>query len=168
MIILFLYSKKLVLTLVSLMLVCGVQGIVNSQDEPSAPTTKVLSGGEMRERVLPLVVLIESNSGSGSGVVVGTPDSKMVILTNEHITRGADVVTVYFIASDSEGRYIRDRGFYLELSNKSMLRRLGYITNGRVIAEDSEADVAIIRPSGRPRTADWYIFDKQNLDPQGY
>ena len=152
--------KLIVLTVAIVLLVCGVQEVCYSQDPPP----KVMSAGEMRERVLPVVVLIKSNSGSGSGVVVETGDGEKVVLTNEHITRGDDVVTVYFIASDSEGRYIRDRGFYLELSNKSVLRRLGYITNGRVIAEDSEADVAIIRPSGFPRTAGWFIFDKEHLD----
>ena len=157
-----LHRKIFVLTLVSLLLVCGIQGICYSQE---APPPKVMSAGEMRERVLPVVVLIESNNGSGSGVVVEIPDGKKVVLTNEHITRGDDVVTVYFIASDSEGRYIRDRGFYLELNNKSVLRRLGYITKGRVVAEDSEADVAIIRPGGFPRTAGWFTYKKkEDLD----
>ena len=67
----------------------------------------------MRERVLPAVVLIKCNDGSGgSGVVVKVPDGNKFVLTNEHITRGNDMVKVYFLASDSKGRYIRDREFY--------------------------------------------------------
>ena len=45
-----------------------------------------------------------------------------------------------------------------------MLRRLGYVTNGRVVAEDREADVAIIRPDGLPKAARWFTFEKKDLD----
>lgn len=79
------------------------------------------------------------------------------ILTNEHITRGNPTVKVYFTVYDLAGEVIQEPEFY---ENRVILEELGYISTGRVIAEDKEADVAVIRlDSDPPKTAKVIIYD---------
>ena len=119
-----LYRKPIVLTLATVLLVCGVQGVCYSQ-KISETSEKIMSASEMREYVLPTVVLIRSKHGSGSGVVIKSPSGKAFVLTNEHVIRGSDQVEVYFLAYDSNLNEIRDSEFYLGLKYyNTLLRRL--------------------------------------------
>ncbi len=155
------YRKIYVLALISLFLICVVQGIGYSQEVPVIPH-EVMSASEMRKNVLPTVVLIRSKDGSGSGVVIQSPSGKAFVLTNEHVTNGSDQVEVYFLAYDLNLNEIRDKEFYLGYYS-TLLRRLGYVTDGRVVAENKEADVAIIRPAGLPKTAKQFLLKNVNV-----
>ncbi len=145
-----LYRKILVLTLMTVLLVCGLQGVCHSQNVPET-SEKTITADEMRKNVLPSVVRIIVEKSKGSGVVIRS-SNKYFVLTNEHVTRGNDKVELHFLAHDSNQNGIRDREFYL---NMTVLRRLGYIADGRVVAEDKEADVAIISFTRFPKTAQY-------------
>lgn len=146
--------KLIVLTLATVLLICGVQEVCYSQ-EISGTSKKIMSASEMRKHVLPTVVLIRSKHASGSGVVVKSLGGKVFVLTNEHVIRGSDQVEVYFLAYDSNLNEIRDSEFY----DSTLLRRLGYVTDGRVVADNKEADIAIIHPTGLPKTAKWFLLN---------
>ena len=88
-------------------------------------------------------------------------DAKLA-LTNEHITEGHDEVDVFFPAYDSDDRFIQERDFY-KPGSRSVLRRLGYYTKGRVVAENRKTDVAIVILKGLPKTAK-EIKNDQNYD----
>ena len=154
---LILYRKVIVLTLAIVLLICGVQGVCYSQkvsETSNSSTSRPSNATEMRRKILPTVVLIKSDLRQGSGVVISTSDPShdgVSVLTNEHVTRNSDVVEVYFLAYDSDGNEIQEREFYLGAENHSVLVRLGYVTKGRVVAEDKETDVAIIHLRGRPK-----------------
>lgn len=152
------YRKFTVQLILTVLLVCRVQGICYSQEAPET-FKKIMSASEMRQYVLPTVVLIRSKNSQGSGVVIKSPSGKAFVLTNEHVIRGSDQVEVYFLAHDSNLNEIRDREFYLGARYYStLLRRLGYVTDGRVVADNKEADVAIIHPTGLPKTAKQFLL----------
>lgn len=142
--------KLIVLILAIVLLVCGLQGTCYSQNVPET-SEKIVNADQMRKLMLPSVVRIKSERSQGSGVVIRS-GNKYFVLTNEHITRSNDEVELYFLAHDLNQNEIRDGEFYL---NTTVLRRLGYITNGRVVAEDKEADVAIISFTRFPKTAQY-------------
>ena len=157
-----LHRKLIVLTLATVLWICGVQEVCYSQ-EISETSKKIMSASEMRKHVLPTVVFIRSKHARGSGVVVKSSGGKAFILTNEHVIRGSDQVEVYFLAYDSNLNEIRDSEFYLESKYSTLLRRLGYVTDGRVVADNKEADVAIIRPAAHPKTAKWFLLKDVNV-----
>ena len=132
-----------------------IDGLNSSNKNPGNQTKKPLSAAEIRERILPSVVLILAGDSSGSGVLFEAYDefsyAHEFILTNEHITRGKDAVEVYFAAYDITGKVIQEPAFY---ENRVILEQLGYISKGRVVSENREADLAIIRlESAPPKTA---------------
>ncbi len=157
---LILYRKLIVLTLATVLLICGVKGICYSQEVP-VPSHETMSASEMRKHVLPTVVLIRSKHSSGSGVIIKSPSGKAFVLTNEHVTRGNEQVEVYFLAYDLNLNEIRDSEFYLGYYS-TLLRRLGYVTDGRVVADNKETDVAIIHPTGLPKTVKLFLL--KNVD----
>ena len=133
---------------------CGMQGVCYSQ-EVSGTVNEVVSTTELRKKVLPTVVYIKSKEGYGSGVVIRTSEYNTFVLTNEHVTRGNDKVEVFFLAYDAKQNEIRDSEFYFGSQRaNTLLRRLGYATEGRVVAEDEEADVAVIDFHRFPKTVE--------------
>ena len=148
----------MVLTLILAFLVCGMRGVCYSQTG-SGTSDEVMSASELREKVLPTVVYIKSKKGGGSGVVIETSEDNTFVLTNEHVTRGNDMVEVFFLAYDAKQNEIRDHGFYFGSEHSStLLRRLGYVADGRVVAEDKEADVAVIDFYEFPKTVESIIL----------
>ena len=97
-----------------------------------------------------LYIISPSDGSSGSGILIDI-DRKLVI-TNEHITKGSDQVRVFFPAYDYGGEIIKEKEFYqLKVTEVvKILERTGYVTKGRVIAEDTESDLAIVRVDGLP------------------
>lgn len=152
----------MVLTLISAFLMCGMQGVCYSQ-MVSGTSDEVMSATELRKNVLPTVVYIKSNKGRGSGVVIKTSEDNTFVLTNEHVTRGSDMVEVFFLAYDAKQNEIRDREFYFGSQHATtLLRRLGYTIEGRVVAEDKEADVAVIELYRFPKTVESILL--KNVD----
>ena len=142
----------MVLTLISAFLMCGMQNVCYSQTV-SVTVNERMSATELRKNVLPTVVYIKSEKGFGSGVVIKTSEGNTFVLTNEHVTRDNDMVEVFFLAYNAKQNEIRDSEFYFGSQHATaLLRRLGYATNGRVVAEDKGADVAVIDLSGFPKT----------------
>ena len=155
-------KSSIVLTLVSMFLWGGMQGVCYSQ-KVSGTVHKVMSASELREKVLPTVVCIKSKERFGSGVVIKTSEDNTFVLTNEHVTRGSDEVEVFFLAYDAKQNEIRDSEFYLGSQHATtLLRRLGYATDGRVVAEDKAADVAVIDLRGFPKTVESILL--KNVD----
>ena len=155
---LIIHRKVRVLTLISAFLMCGMQGVCYSQTV-SGTSDEVMSATEMRENVLPTVVYIKSKRGFGSGVVIETSEDNTFVLTNEHVTRGSDEVEVFFLAYDAKQNGIRDSEFYFGSQHATtLLRRLGYVIDGRVIAESKEADVAVIDFYEFPKTVESIIL----------
>lgn len=161
------FQKLITAIIVFLLLGCSIQGIGYSQEidlsevEVIEQETKPMSAADIREKTLPSLVLILSGGFKGSGVLIERTDesshSHKFILTNEHITRGNSTVEVYFTVYDLTGEVIQEPEFY---ENRVVLEELGYISIGRVIAEDKEADVAVIRlDSDPPKTAEVITYD---------
>lgn len=151
-----------VLTLVFVFLLVGINGICYCQ-EFSYTVNEVISAAEMRKNVLPFVVYIKTKKINGSGVVIKTWENNTFVLTNEHVTRGSDEVEVFFLAYDAKQNEIRDRDFYFgSQHDTTLLRRLGYAIEGRVVAEDKEADVAVIALHRFPKTLE--TIQLKNVD----
>ena len=151
---LIIHRKVTALTLISVFLVGGMQGVCYSQ-QVSGTSDGVMSASELRENVLPTVVYIKSKKGFGSGVVIKTSEDNTFVLTNEHVTRGNDEVEVFFLAYDAKQNEIRDSEFYFGSEQATtLLRRLGYAIEGRVVAEDKEADAAVIDLYRFPKTVE--------------
>ena len=156
--------KTLVLILSLVLLAFGTHGIGYSQTGLVEANSSAadLSASEILKKIQPSVVFIyvekEDSSGSGSGVLVNK--KSRLILTNAHVTGGNDEVKVFFPAYDSEGQLIQEKEFYIPNRNNSLpnndrlLRRLGYITEARVVAEEPTTDIAIVIPKGIPKTAE--------------
>ena len=115
----------------------------------------VMRASELREKALPAVVYIKTEKGYGSGVVIKTSEGNTFVLSNEHVTADNDEVEVFFLAYDAKQNEIRDSEFYFGSKHSTdLLRRLGYTIKARVVAEDKEADVAVIDLSGLLKTVD--------------
>ena len=139
--------KTLVLILATSLLVFRMHGSTYGQNNPSS-TKNLFSAAQIREMSLPSIVFIDAGKRVGSGVLIDK--NPRIVLTNQHVTRDNDNVKVLFPAYDSKGRLIQERSFYVE---PSILKKLGYVTSGRVVAEDRETDVAIVILEGLPATA---------------
>lgn len=163
---LIIHRKVVVLTLISAFLMCGMRGVCYSQTVPGT-SDEVMSAAEMRKNVLPAVVYIKTKNGHGSGVVIKTSENNTFVLTNEHVTRGSDMVDVFFLAYDAGQHEIRDSEFYFGSQHATtLLRRLGYAIEGRVVAEDKEADVAVIQIYRFPKTGESILL--KNVDVYDY
>lgn len=119
------------------------------------PTPPKLTADQVYDNAIRSVMWIVSPGISeGSGVLF---DKKFKLaITNAHVTGEQNTVDIYFPAPDEKGKLIKDRNFYL--TNRGVLKRLGYYTKGHVIAKNEKTDLAIIRLEGLPETAreiDW-------------
>ena len=98
-----------------------------------------------------MVWIVAPGGSQASGVLI---DKELrLAVTNEHVTDDHESVVVFFPVRDKNGQLIEERDFYANDSNIGVLERLGYATMGRVVAKDSETDLAIIELEGLPETA---------------
>ena len=110
-------------------------------DEPLKP----LDSRAIRKKVEPSIVYI---TGRGGGVLVDKESG--LIVTNAHITKKSGTVQVVFPANDAQGNIIRDKQYYktTEKAKRDFLRNRGDIVTGRVIFENEDSDLALIRVLG--------------------
>ena len=150
-----LYRKLIVVTLATVLLICGVQGICYSQKVPvdaDLSVAKVLSEDQIYAKAIRSVMwIITSDGGQASGVLIDK--KRKLAVTNEHVTRNNTSVVVVFPVRDGNGKLISDRNFYVDENNIGVLSQLGYATEGRVVAEDPKRDLAIVQLVGTPETA---------------
>ena len=149
------YQKVTVRLIVTVLLVCGVNGICHSQNVPVAAdlsTVQVLREDQIYTKAIRSVMwIITSDGGQASGALI---DKRLKLaVTNEHVTKNNVSVVVVFPVRDGNGKLISDRSFYVDESNLGVLSRLGYATEGRVIAENPQRDLAIVQLVGIPETA---------------
>ena len=145
----------LVLVLVPVLIAFGRHSASQGQKIPIDVNSSIsdsLSTAEMRQAVIPSLVWIHSKKSSGSGVLLDK--EQKLVCTNAHITDGNNKVNVFFPAYDLEGVLIGEKNFYTNPDNRNALQKFGYFTNGRVIAENSKTDVAIVSLAGLPKTAE--------------
>ena len=126
---------------------------------------QVFSDDSENERIYDRAIrstVIVNNIDSGltaSGVLIDK--TLKLLVTNQHVVRGADRVDVIFPVFDvsrlnhsftmGRNRMIVDRAFYLQYEPLS--RILGYYVTGRIIAEDYENDLAIVSLESVPHEA---------------
>lgn len=143
--------------LLFLLLVFGIHSIGYSQNDsaqtnsstPQLDTTQIWA--EILPSVLHIRVIKKDESVNVGSGVLGGKDHKLAV-TNAHITEGHNKVEIYFPAYDSDGELIQDSHFYF-YKKSSVLRRLGYYTEGRVVMENPMTDVALVFLEGLPKTA---------------
>ena len=123
-----------------------------NSDFPSQP--KTTANQVYNNAIRSVMWIVNPGIGDGSGVLLDKK-SKLAV-TNAHVIGQQDSIDIYFPAPDEEGELIKDRNFYL--TNKDVLKRLGYYTKGHVVARNEKTDLAIIRLDGLPETTreiDW-------------
>ena len=113
-------------------------------DEPRLPD---LPAKRIHDRAMSSVVWIEtfdnndSYLGKGSGVLIDK--ERRLVVTNEHVIRGAADIYVFFPWKDQNGNLNRKEDFYFE--NWGWLENRRYASQARVISQDVRNDVAIIQ-----------------------
>ena len=100
-----------------------------------------LPAQEIYEQAIVSVVWIDTPEGHGSGVLIDK--ERQLAVTNQHVIDNNDWVDVYFPGQDANGNWVRNMEFYR--NNYRTLETQSYATKGRVIAQDSVNDVAIIQ-----------------------
>ena len=123
------------------------------QEVTDLVTTQELHVDHIYYKTIRSVVWIVADQGGrqGSGVLIDT--ALRMVATNHHVTKNNESVWVFFPVRDLHGDLIEDRDFYLNENNLGFLKRLGYATLGRIIAEDPNTDLAIVQLDGLPETA---------------
>lgn len=98
---------------------------------------------------------LDSGVGLGSGVLIDK--ERQLAVTNAHVTDNAEWVNVFFPTRDRSGKLIQNQEYYV--NNMRRLESLGYATQGRVIAENSHSDLAIIQLDRLPPIASEIAHD---------
>ena len=149
------YRKVTVQLILTVLLVCGVQGICYSQEAPvdvDLSIAKFLSEDQIYAKAIRSVMwIITPDGGEASGVLIDK--KRKLAVTNEHVTKNNTSVIVVFPVRDGNGKLISDRSFYVNENHIGVLSKLGYATEGRVVAEDPKRDLAIVQLVGIPETA---------------
>lgn len=114
-----------------------------------------LSAQEIYDRAINSVLWIITADGAGSGVLIDK--ERQLAVTNAHVTDNAEWVDVFFPRRDRSGNLIKDQDHYLR--NMRWLESRGYVTQGRVIAENFGSDLAIIQLDRLPPTASEIAHD---------
>ena len=111
-----------------------------------------LPARQIYDQATPSVVWIttikEDWIGKGSGVLIDR--KRRLVVTNEHVIRGAEWVHVFFPYEGRNGLEIEE-AFYV--NNWEWLERNGYATEARVIRQNVKNDLAIIQLRHLPLTA---------------
>ena len=121
----------------------------------------------MYDEAIRSVMWIITDDGQASGVLIEKENGDGLAVTNEHVTKDHTEVRVVFPVRDAYGNLIGERKFYADESNRGVLERLGYATIGRVIAVDSENDLAMVHISGLPEIARPISHDFKNYAYRG-
>ena len=116
-----------------------------AESNPPLPSERIY---DQAMRAVVWILNIDEKA-EGSGVLID--HERKLAVTNAHVTESVDWVTVCFLVQDQEGKLIDDRNYYMR--NYESLRTTSYATLGRVIAEDSDRDLAIIQLDSLPETA---------------
>lgn len=147
--------KVIVSILATILLVCGVQSTGYGQKnlvDAGISTAQILREDQIYDKAIRSVMWIITLDGrQASGVLVDK--KRKLAVTNEHVTKNNRSVVVVFPVRDGNGNLISDRSFYVDESHLKVLSRLGYATEGRVIAESPKRDLAIVQLVGIPETA---------------
>ena len=105
--------------------------------------------------------------GKGSGALIDV--QLKLAVTNAHVMGEDTKVYVVLPARNRHGQIIEDRSFYMNPNHRPVLRQLGILTVGRVIARDPRIDLALLELKGVPQTAqdvnhDFAIHDFSYMD----
>ena len=120
----------------------GSHTIGNQQRLPDLPAQ------EIYDKAIHSVVLILTDKASGSGVLIDK--ERRLVVTNQHVIDTAGRVDIVFPYRDRDGKLQKDVDFYL--NNAKWLVNNKYATEGRVIAENAENDLAIVQLDWLPPT----------------
>lgn len=123
-------------------------------DGPAANLPE-LSAQQIYDRAINSVLWMGTADRAGSGVLIDK--ERQLAVTNAHVTDHAEWVDVFFPKRDRNGNLIKDPDYYLR--NMRWLESLGYVTQGRVIAENFGSDLAIIQLDRLPPTASEIAHD---------
>ena len=115
-------------------------------DEPRLPD---LPAQQVYDQSIHSVVWIRTADASGSGVLID--QARKLVVTNQHISKNAEWVNVFFPWRDQNGQLNKDQRFYID--NQQWLERQGYATQGQVIAQNVRNDLAIIQLVSMPGDA---------------
>ena len=115
-------------------------------DEPRLPD---LPARQIYNQAINSVIWIHTGDATGSGVLIDK--ERRLVVTNQHVTDGVEDIGVVFPYRQNR-EVMRDRDFYLQ-NNFEYLYNKGYITEGRVIAQNVRNDLAIIQLNRLPPTA---------------
>ncbi len=169
-------SLPLVVGLVALVLVLGGGGVAawlvldkkkpsvadDTASTPSSPSTaekpkenkpaeppKPLSGEQVYKRLLSSTVLILTEKGLGSGVLVHT--GKKLVVTNHHVIAGQPQVVVLFPAYDEKRQLVTSIDYYVKKA-----KELG--TRGNVADKVQGKDLAIVEVERIPEDSRAVVF----------
>ncbi|MDW8221509.1 MAG: serine protease [Gemmatales bacterium] len=95
----------------------------------------------------------------GSGFLADR--ERKLVVTNHHVIEDSWYVDVYFPSRDAQGRLITDQNFYK--NNQAALQKLGFATQGCLVAYDAEKDLAVLRVSSVPKDA--VVLRTANANP---
>ena len=115
------------------------------------PNRPDLPAQDIHDQAMHSVVWMLTETSTGSGVLID--EVRKLVVTNQHVTDDEEWVNVVFPYRDEEGRLIRDGSFYLGDDNIDRFRDNGYVTDGRVIAQDVKNDLAIVQLAQLPPEA---------------
>ena len=114
-----------------------------------------LPAQQIYNRAINSVLWMGTADTSGSGVLIDK--KRRLAVTNAHVTDHAEWVDVFFPRRNQSGNLIKDPDYYLR--NMRWLESLGYVTQGRVIAENFGSDLAIIQLDRLPPIASEIAHD---------
>jgi len=103
---------------------------------PTATPFPTLTLSALVELVRPFVVRIETDNGMGSGFVIaarspaGAGNKAALIITNHHVTRGAQFVSVTVNDREQFGATVLERSIQRYSVDRDMLRRFHSVENG--------------------------------------
>ncbi|MCS7269505.1 MAG: serine protease [Gemmataceae bacterium] len=100
-----------------------------------------LAGEDIYRRLVRSVVMVEDNTGHGSGFVISR--QQRLIVTNYHVVRGSRRVGLLFPLYDDQGEVITDLRKYM-----SRIREAGVV--GDVLFQDPRRDLALVRVDRMP------------------
>ena len=112
------------------------------------PNRPDLPAQDIHDQAMHSVVWIRTEDRTGSGVLID--EVRKLVVTNQHVTDGEEWVNVVFPYRDEEGRLIRDDSFYFGDDNIDWFMDNGYVTDGRVIAQNVRNDLAIVQLAQLP------------------
>ena len=112
---------------------------VSAQRPPDLPAQQIYN------QAIHSVVWIYTRKGNrigrGSGVLIDK--DRRLVVTNQHVTRDAERIHVFFPWRNQHGQVNKNQRFYEE--NYAWFRNRGYATEGKVIKQNVRNDLAIIR-----------------------